>query len=130
MKILIADDDRVFVSMLSNYLRKHGFELIPVYDGVQTMMFARRTNPDVILLDISMPASRGFDVLQKLKGSSVTGHIPIIVVSGSVDAAADEKVVSEGADAFMRKPVDPDKLYEVICHVLGIQGRSSTKESG
>jgi DNA-binding response OmpR family regulator len=128
MKVLIADDDRVHVRLVSNYLRQRGFEATPVYDGVQTMMFARRTLPDVILLDISMPAGNGFAVLQNLKASSLTGQIPVIVVSGSIDLEAEGKVLEGGADAFVRKPADMSKLYEVICRVLGIHDESSQKE--
>ncbi|HMD83725.1 MAG TPA: response regulator [Terriglobia bacterium] len=122
MKVLIADDDRVYVRMVSNYLKHRGLEPAPVYDGMQTMMFALRTRPDVILLDISMPAGNGFEVLRKLKASSLTGQIPVVVVSGSVELAAEKKVLEGGADAFMRKPADMEKLYKVICQVLGIPG--------
>ena len=128
MKVLIADDDRVHVRMVSNYLRQRGLEPTPVYDGMQTMMFARRTKPDVILLDISMPAGNGFEVLKNLKASSLTSQIPVVVVSGSVDTAAEGKVLEGGADAFVRKPADMSKLYEVICRVLGFQGEPSPKE--
>jgi DNA-binding response OmpR family regulator len=120
MRVLIADDDRVHVRMVSNYLKQRGLEPTPVYDGVQTMMFARRTKPDVILLDINMPAGNGFEVLKNLKASSLTSQIPVVVVSGSVDHEAERKVLERGADAFMRKPADMGKLYEVICHAVRI----------
>jgi DNA-binding response OmpR family regulator len=128
MKVLIADDDRVLVRMVSNYLKQRGLEPTPVYDGMQTMMFARRTKPDLILLDISMPAGNGFEVLKNLKASSLTSQIPVIVVSGSVELAAERKVLESGADAFVRKPPDMSKLYEVICRVLGIPGEPSPKQ--
>jgi DNA-binding response OmpR family regulator len=128
MKVLIADDDRVLVRMVSNYLKQRGLEPTPVYDGMQTMMFARRTKPDLILLDISMPAGNGFEVLKNLKSSSLTSQIPVIVVSGSVELAAERKVLEGGADAFVRKPPDMGKLYEIICHALGIPGEPSQKE--
>ncbi len=127
MKVLIADDDRVHVRMVSNYLKQRGLEPTAVYDGMQTMMFARRSKPDVILLDISMPAGNGFEVLKNLKASSNTGQIPVVVVSGSVELAAERKVLEGGADAFVRKPADMSKLYEVICRVLGIPGEPSPK---
>jgi len=122
MKVLIADDDRVYVRMVSNYLKHRGMEPAPVYDGMQTLMFALRTKPDVILLDINMPAGNGFEVLRKLKASSLTGPIPVVVVSGSIDIEAERRVLANGADAFMRKPADMEKLHEVICQVLGIPG--------
>ena len=122
MKALIADDDQVYVRLVSNYLRQRGLEAIPVFDGMQTMMFARRTKPDVILLDINMPAGNGFEVLKKLKASSLTSQVPVIVVSGSIDTASEGKVLESGANAFVRKPPDMGELYEVICRVLGFQG--------
>ncbi|HMD83156.1 MAG TPA: response regulator [Terriglobia bacterium] len=128
MRVLIADDDRVYVRMVSNYLKEWGLDSIAVYDGVQTMMFAGRTKPDLILLDISMPAGNGFEVLKNLKASSGTGRIPVVVVTGSVELAAERKVLEGGAVAFMRKPPDMSKLYEVICRVLGIPGEPSPKQ--
>jgi len=125
VKVLIADDDRVLVRMVSNYLRQRGLEATPVYDGMQTMMFARRSKPDLILLDINMPAGNGFEVLKNLKASSLTGQIPVVVVSGSIDVEAEGKVLECGAEAFMRKPADMSKLYEVICRILGIPGGPS-----
>ena len=58
-------------------------------------MFALRTKPDLILLDASMPAGDGFEVPRKLRVSSLTGQIPVVVVSGSIDVEA-EKWVLEG----------------------------------
>jgi DNA-binding response OmpR family regulator len=128
MKVLIADDDRILVRTVATYLKQRGFETIPVYDGMQTMMFTQRTKPDVILLDISMPAGNGFQILQKLKASSNTCQIPVVVVSGSVDAQAEGKALEDGADAFVRKPAEMNDLYQVICHALGIPGEQSPKK--
>lgn len=127
MKVLIADDDRVHVRTVSNYLKQRGLEPTAVYDGMQTMMFARRMNPDLILLDISMPAGNGFEVLKNLKASTLTGQIPVVVVSGSIDVEAEGKVLESGAEAFVRKPADMDKLYEVICRILEIPDEPSLK---
>ena len=127
MKVLIADDDRLHVRMVSNYLKQRGLDPTAVFDGMQAMMFARRTKPEVILLDINMPAGNGFEVLKNLKSSSLTSQIPVIVVSGSIDVEAEKKVLEGGADAFVRKPADMSKLHEVICQVLGLRFEPSLK---
>ena len=120
MKILIADDDRVHVRMVSNFLRQKGMEITPVYDGIQTLMFTRRISPDLIILDISMPAGGGFEVLKKLKASSLTAHVPVVVLSGSIDAADQSRVLESGADAFVTKPAEYEELYRVLCGLLKI----------
>ena len=129
MKVLIADDDRLHVRMVSNYLKQRGLDPTAVFDGMQAMMFARRTKPEVILLDINMPAGNGFEVLKNLKSSSVTSQIPVIVVSGSIDLAAQGKVLEGGADAFIRKPPDMSKLHGIICRLLGIHAEPAPQMS-
>jgi DNA-binding response OmpR family regulator len=118
MNILVADDDKVHVHLLTNLLKKRGFGVTIAYDGLQAWSTALRMKPDAILLDIHMPAGTGFEVLRKLKSSTKTSQIPVIVVSGSVNA--DEVVTIEmlGADEFVRKPADLDHLFERLRAVL------------
>ena len=118
MNILVADDDKVHVHLLTNLLKKRGFGVTVAYDGLQAWSTALRLKPDAILLDIHMPAGSGFEVLRKLKSSTKTSQIPVIVVSGSVKP--DEVVTIEtlGADEFVRKPADPDLLFERLRGVL------------
>ena len=116
---MIADDDRMQVRMVSNYLKQRGMECTLVHDGMQAMMFAVRIMRNVILLDINMPDGIGYEVLRKLKASTLNGQIPVIAVNGSIDPRGEGKVLEGRANAFLRKPVDMDKLYEVICQVLG-----------
>jgi DNA-binding response OmpR family regulator len=127
MKVVITDDDRVHVRRVSNYLKRPGLEPTSVYDGMQTMMFARRTNPELTLLDISMPGGNGFEILKNLTSTSHTGMIPVIVVSGSIELAAEGKVIEGGAVAFTCKPVEMDKRYEIICPTVGIPAEPPQK---
>lgn len=118
VNILVADDDKVHVHLLTNLLKKRGFGVTVAYDGLQAWSTALRMKPDAILLDIHMPAGTGFEVLRKLKSSTKTSEIPVIVVSGSVKP--DEVVTIEqlGADQFVRKPADLDLLFERLRDVL------------
>src|SRR4051794_11201935 len=74
MNILIADDDKVHVHLLTTLLKRRGFGVAVAYDGLQAWSTALRTMPDAILLDIHMPAGTGFEVLRKLKTSSKTSQ--------------------------------------------------------
>jgi CheY-like chemotaxis protein len=120
MRILIADDDRVFSLMVSRAFQRHGWDVIPAYDAMQAMMFAGRTpHPDAIVLDIGMPGGTGLGVLSRLKASSRTAMIPVFVVSGSIAADAEEEAKDAGAAAFVRKPVDPQDILRLVQTKLG-----------
>ena len=130
MKLLIADDDRVLVHMLSGRLRPKGVNVSVAYDAMQAWMMTVRTDPDVILLDIQMPGGTGMEVLRKLKMSAKTSHIPVIVLSGSIDAQAGETVKELGADEYLTKPPDFDRLWQLLCRLLGIPQPSESGSHG
>ena len=119
MNILIADDDRVQTLMLSTRLKARGFKVTVAYDAIQAWMAVMKTLPDVILLDIQMPGGTGIAVLKQLKASTKTCQIPVIVLSGSIDPQAAPSVKVLGADEFLPKPVDLDRLYSTLSSLLG-----------
>lgn len=114
MKILIADDDRVVSHLLSARLQAEGWRVTVAQDAMQALMFALRLAPDAIVLDINMPGGTGLDALRKLKASSKTAAIPVIVVSGAADRALPENVATLGAVAFLPKPIDVDALIQLL----------------
>jgi DNA-binding response OmpR family regulator len=119
MKLLIADDDRVLTHLLSARLRAKGWNVTIAFDAMQAMMFAMRTTPDIILLDINMPGGTGIEALKKLKVSTRTSQIPVVVLTGSVDAAEEPKIRDLGAAGFMMKPPDVDALHELLVQLAG-----------
>jgi CheY-like chemotaxis protein len=119
MRILVADDDRVLVQMLSARLRARGFEVVAAYDAMQAWMAVQRQPIDAIVLDIQMPGGTGMEVLPKLKAFSKTSLIPVVVLSGSIDPAEVQTVKDLGADAFLPKPPDVDSLCETLGHLVG-----------
>lgn len=114
VQILIADDDRVVSHLLSARLQAEGWRVSVAQDAMQVLMFALRIVPDAIVLDINMPGGTGLDALRKLKASSKTAAIPVIVVSGATDQTVPEKASALGAAAFLPKPVDIDALIELL----------------
>jgi CheY-like chemotaxis protein len=119
MKLLIADDDRVLALLLSTRLRAKGWKVDVAHDAMQALMFAMRTAPDAIVLDIAMPGGTGFDALAKLKMSSRTGQIPVVVLSGSIEPKDEAKVLAMGAAVFVRKAPDIDALHELLLKLVG-----------
>jgi CheY-like chemotaxis protein len=117
--VLVVDDDRVVSHLVSTLLREKGHKVLTAYDAVQGLMQAKRTPPvDAIVLDINMPGGSGEDTLKKLKMSTRTSDIPVIILSGSIDAQGQERVRSGGAAAVLSKPVVPEELFLALTAAL------------
>ena len=114
MNILVADDDKVLSAMLCGVLKDAGHMCIPAFDSMQAMMNAMRQPLDLVLLDINMPGGTGMEVLQRLKNSSKTKRIPVVVITGSTDSALPDQARALGAVEFLPKPVDPDQLLQAV----------------
>lgn len=115
MRILVADDDRQLSTLLCEVLRSGGHTAVPAFDGASTMMAAMRSPaPDLIVLDLQMPAGDGHATLSKLKQSSKTTAIPVLVLTATADPAARERVRKHGAAAFLQKPVDPAAFLDAV----------------
>ncbi|MBZ5568587.1 MAG: response regulator [Acidobacteriia bacterium] len=114
MTILIADDDRVLVQVISVRLKKAGYRVVIVYDAMQAIVTALRNPPDAILLDVNMPGGTGRQVLRQLKNSPKTSQVPIIVITGSNEPDVVESVKALGADEFMSKPPNFERLQAIL----------------
>jgi DNA-binding response OmpR family regulator len=119
MKLLIAEDDRALALLLSTRLREKGWTVELAHDAMQALMFAIRTSPDAIMLDIAMPGGTGIDALMKLKRSAKTMQIPVVVLSGSIEPKDEPNVLAAGAAAFMRKPPDIEALNDILLKLVG-----------
>jgi two-component system cell cycle response regulator len=116
--ILIADDDRGLVLLLSRHLIRRGFEVMGAYDAMQASVTAIRESIDAVILDIQMPAGTGYEVLKRMRSNPKTSVIPVIVLTGSMQPGEEQKVKAMGADAFLKKPVDLAQLDSVLAALL------------
>ncbi len=115
MKVLIADDDKLLSHLLTVRLQANGCEVVTAVDAMQAFMLATRVRPDAIVLDINMPGGTGVEALKKLKMSSKTARVPVVVMSASLDPEATSVAMRElGAAAYLQKPVDAGALYEML----------------
>ncbi len=117
-KILIVDDERDIVKGLMIRLKAVGYEVVTAFDGAQGVFMAHKEKPDLIILDIRMPAGDGFSVAQRLKRSIHTFTIPVIFLTGSPEQNAEEKAMALGARFFVKKPYDPEELLDAIKRAL------------
>ena len=121
MRVLVADDDRVFVALTGSRLRALGFDVHAAYDSPTALMAAVRNPPDVVLLDIGMPGGTGMHTLERLKASARTEHVPVVVITASSDPAVRLAALERGAAVFLRKPVEPALLRDTLADVLTIE---------
>jgi DNA-binding response OmpR family regulator len=118
-KILIVDDDPDVRLSLHVRLKVNNYDVVFAGDGVASIAEARKHMPDLIILDLGLPAGDGFSVLERLKANDSLSMIPVIVVSGRVRIPNRDAALKAGAIAFLQKPVDNAQLLSVIGQTLG-----------
>jgi len=116
--ILIADDEPGVVKILGMRLRANGFQIITAQDGAAAIKLVHQEKPDLIILDIKMPGRDGYAVFEDLKASADTMSIPVMFFSALPPEQAQEKAVQLGADGFISKSADPDKILIKITEIL------------
>ena len=117
-KILVIDDDKTFTAMAASLLRSAGYSPVVAFDAMQGFMFAQRESPALILLDLSMPAGGGMQLLDKLRDSRKTQNVPVIVVTGTGGPAVEADTKAKGVIAVITKPVDSKALIEQVKQAL------------
>ena len=117
--ILIVDDDPDVRLGLHVRLKANHYNVIFAVDGMASIAEARKHKPDLIILDLGLPAGDGFSVLERLEANDSLSLIPVIVVSARDREANMDRALKAGAKAFLQKPVDNAELLAVIRRVLG-----------
>jgi DNA-binding response OmpR family regulator len=117
-RVLIIDDEPDFVRVVQLRLEAAGYEVSVAFDGMQGVSSAHKEKPDLIILDIMMPAMHGHRVCEALKKSSKTLTIPIIYLTAKGGKEDEELAYKLGAEHFLTKPYDPQVLLETIKNAL------------
>ena len=123
-KILIIEDDPDVRLGYHIRLKANNYDTFFAADGLASMTEARKNQPDLIILDLGLPAGDGFAVMERLKASTQLAVIPIIVVSARDPRENGDRALKAGAKAYLQKPVDNDELLAVIRRLLGEPARA------
>jgi DNA-binding response OmpR family regulator len=129
-KILIVEDDMELVQGLSIRLRANGYTVFIATDGITAMRVAQKESPDLILLDIGLPAGDGFTVMDRLKSIARLSIVPVVVLTGRDPQGNQQRATDSGAMAFLQKPVDNDVLLRTIRGVLRENGVPVQEKNG
>ncbi len=118
MKILVVDDDQNIRRLVSFNLSLANHEIILAKDGAEGFKAAVKEQPDLILLDIMMPIMNGYETCEKLKNDPATKHIPIFMLSAKGQMTDLDDAFNVGADDYITKPFDVEKLEFSINYKL------------
>jgi DNA-binding response OmpR family regulator len=121
-KILVVDDDPDIRLSLHVRLKANNYDVCFASDGVTGISEAQKHKPDLIILDLGLPAGDGFSVLDRLRASDNLALIPVIVLTGRDRTASKGLSLKAGAKAFLQKPVANAQLLSVIRQVLDGKG--------
>ena len=116
LRIVVADDDRDTVNMLSIVLRDEGHVVHGVYSGKDVLPAVRAMNPDAVILDIAVPGLSGYAVAQEIRYSYTQARCPMLIaISGMWTEQPDRRVAQQvGFDAHLLKPCDPAELLALL----------------
>jgi len=113
-KIMIVDDDPELRLALKLRLRANHYETVSACDGYSAIALAQKERPNLILLDLGLPAGDGYVVLKRLQDSDALSDIPVIVLTARDPQANEDRSLEAGAAAFFQKPADNHELLDVI----------------
>ena len=117
-KILLVEDNEMNRDMLSRRLQRKGHDVLIALDGVQGVELAQSQNPDLILMDMSLPIMDGWQATQQLKAAPETRGIPIIALTAHAMAGDREKCLEVGCDDYDTKPIEFSRLLGKIQALL------------
>lgn len=118
-KILIVDDDQDIRRLLGHRLKAEDYETAFASDAITAVNMARKEEPDLILLDLGLPAGDGYVVMERLRSMPALEAIPVIIVTARDVRAEQETASLAGADAIFQKPFEHDRLLDAIRSALG-----------
>lgn len=113
-KILLVEDNEMNRDMLSRRLQRKGFEVLIATDGEQGVALAQAEQPDLILMDMSLPVLDGWEATRKIKADPMIRAVPVIALTAHAMAGDQEKCVAAGCDDYDTKPVDLARLLGKI----------------
>ena len=108
MRILIIEDDKAIVRMLVAYLKRRGFETAVAFDGMDGCKLAKKSQFDVIILDIGLPDMKGWDVCEKIRR---IGDVPILMLTAMTELKDRVHGLDLGADDYLTKPFELKELH-------------------
>ncbi|HEX5104515.1 MAG TPA: response regulator [Pirellulaceae bacterium] len=121
-KVLIVDDDEELVELMSDTFARDGrFEIKTANNGFDAGMLVKEFRPDLVVLDIMLPDINGKEVCQRIRSDSTMETVKVICISGMVEADKVSDLKAAGANDFMQKPFQVERLLDRCCELLDME---------
>jgi two-component system cell cycle response regulator DivK len=118
MKILLVEDNEMNRDMLSRRLQRRGHEVLIAVDGAEALRVAGEEQPELVLMDLSLPVMDGWEATGRMKADPQTASIPIIALTAHAMDADRERALAAGCDDFDTKPIDMERLTGKIAALV------------
>ena len=118
-KLLLVEDNEMNRDMLSRRLQRKGFDVVFAMDGQAAVDLASSENPDIILMDMSLPVMDGWEATRQIKSKQSICSIPIIALTAHAMSGDREKALEAGCEEYDTKPVDFPRLVDKIHLLIG-----------
>jgi CheY-like chemotaxis protein len=116
--VVVADDERDIVELVSILLRRDGYEVVAAYDGNHALALARAMAPVLCILDGTMPGMAGFEVLEALRADEATEDIAVLILTATVNEEREIRRHGVVPDAFVQKPFDSNALLAEVSRLV------------
>ncbi len=123
-KLLLVEDNEMNWDMLSRRLQRRGYEVVIAVNGEEGVNLAQSENPDLVLMDMSLPVMTGWEATRRLKAAPETCSIPILALTAHAMSDDRDKALEAGCDDYDTKPIEFSRLLGKIEVLLGTAGQS------
>lgn len=119
--VLFVEDQFELRAIHSAYLQNHGFKVVTAEDGGEGLQLARRTHPDIIVLDHSLPSLTGVEIAQAVHDDPALRDIPIVMMTAVPYGAVGKKARDAGCVSFLAKPCTPSRLLQEVRRFVSVR---------
>ncbi len=128
LKVLLVEDNYMNKVLVREILALNGYEIIEAMSGTEALKMLMMVKPDIILMDIHLPEMDGFTATRIIKADERNRNIPVLALTASAMKGEEEKILSQGFDGYIAKPIEVKKLLAVIS--ASLSGKKEDSKTG
>jgi len=117
-KVLIVEDNELNMKLFHDLLEAQGYEVFQTGEAIPALNLAREHRPDLIIMDIQLPATSGLEVTRWLKEDEALAHIPVVAVTAFAMRGDEERIRDGGCEAYIAKPISVAYFLETVARLI------------